>query len=223
MERPYLLAPSLLACDPGNMAGHMAAAAAGGATLWHLDIMDGHFVPNLSFGPHICAGLKRHTALPLDAHLMVQYPSAFVEPFLKAGAACVNVHVETETVEILQNLLRAIRDWEAKPAVTLKPGTPVSAVLPYVKLVDMVLLMSVEPGYGGQSFMPQSLPRARELRALLDRENPVCDLQIDGGITLENVRDAKAAGVNVFVAGSSVFGAPDIAARCREFCGAIGS
>ena len=216
-----LLSPSLLACDPGQMAAHMEKAALGGAKLWHLDIMDGHFVPNLSFGPHICSGLKRHTDLPLDAHLMVQYPSNFVEPFLKAGAAYVNVHVETETVEILQNLLRSIRAAGVKPAVTIKPKTPVTDVLPYVKMVDMVLLMSVEPGYGGQGFIPESLVRARHLRDILDAENPACDLQIDGGITLANVKAVKEAGVNIFVAGSSVFGAADIETRCRDFCAVI--
>ncbi len=214
------LEPSLLAADPYCLAGQMDAAARGGARAWHLDIMDGHFVPNLSFGPHICEGICGHTEFPVTAHLMVQNPSKFVNLFLNAGATAVLVHTETEQ-DALPELLKTIRDAGAAPGIVLCPITPVEAVLPYLALVSRVLLMSVVPGHGGQALLPESYGRIRALRSLLDREAPTVSLMLDGGITLENAPNLLDAGVDVLVAGSAVFGAHDIEARCREFSGIL--
>lgn len=217
MKRQILLEPSLLAADPGRLAEQMGQAERGGASLWHLDVMDGHFVPNLSFGPHICAGLKSHSALPINAHLMVKEPSRFADAFLAAGASSVIVHVETETQSALMSLLRSIRKAGSIPAVSLRPGTPAEALLPYLPLIDRVLVMSVEPGYGGQELLPSSYGRIHTLRALIDRENPAVSIQLDGGVTLENAPRLIEAGVDILIAGSAVFNAPDIEARCRAF------
>jgi ribulose-phosphate 3-epimerase len=200
----------------------MEAAERGGAGGWHLDIMDGHFVPNLSFGPHICAGIAKRTRLPVTAHLMVENPQNFVSPFLEAGAATVLLHVETETTEVLTGLLTRIRDAGAAPGVVLRPKTPLEAVLPTLPFADTVLLMSVEPGFGGQPLLPESFSRIRALRALLDREKPGTPLMLDGGVTLDNTPNLLEAGVDLFVAGNSVFGAPDIEETCRSFCRRIG-
>lgn len=209
------LAPSLLAANPANLAVDIAAAERGGAELLHVDIMDGHFVPNLSFGPHISAGISKVTRLPQDVHLMVEKPSMLAEPFIKAGAAGINVHVETETPEKLINLLKDIRGRGIRAAVTLKPKTPLAEVLPYLDHIDMVLLMTVEPGYGGQSFLAGSLDRIRDMRGILSGR--ATDLQVDGGITLENAPDCIKAGANVLVAGSSVFGDGNIERRASDF------
>lgn len=211
----YMLAPSMLAADPARLADEAAAAGRGGASMLHMDIMDGHFVPNLSFGPHICAGIAKVSRLPQDVHLMVERPSQFAEPFIEAGAAGINVHVETETPEILINLLEGVRSRGLRTAVTLKPKTPLDEVLRYLGVVDMVLLMTVEPGYGGQSFLPGSLERIAGMRRIIaDRD---IDLQVDGGVTLENAPDCIKAGANVLVAGSSVFGGGDAEARALRF------
>jgi ribulose-phosphate 3-epimerase len=216
-----ILEPSLLAADPGRLAEQMAEAELGGALEWHFDVMDGHFVPNLSFGPHVCKGLLRHTKLPINAHLMVAEPQLFACDFLNAGASSVVIHVETGTPEILAETLTRIRGGGAVPGIALNPGTAVEAVLPYLPLVDRVLLMSVEPGFGGQAFIPGSIGRLRSLRALLDKENPAVRIQLDGGVTLAHTEDAVKAGADILIAGSAVFAAPDIEARCREFTALI--
>jgi ribulose-phosphate 3-epimerase len=199
------------------MAEQMAEAERGGASLWHLDIMDGHFVPNLSYGPHVCAGLRKYTSLPIDAHLMVKNPSRFTEPFLRAGAAFVTLHAEVADTEPIPQLLCEIKKAGATPGISLNPKTPLEAVAPYFQHVGLVLLMSVEPGYGGQAFIPESIGRLRELRAMINRADPDIILQIDGGVTLENAKAAAEAGADILVAGSAVFAAPDIEKRCRAF------
>jgi ribulose-phosphate 3-epimerase len=195
----------------------MEEAARGGAGMWHLDVMDGHFVPNLSFGPHICAGLHRHTALPIDVHLMTERPSRFIDPFLHAGASSVILHVEVEKDEPVTQMLREIKDAGAIPAITLRPRTPLEVIEPYFPLVSRVLLMTVEPGYGGQELLPDSIERIRDLRSFIDGLGFDIDIQIDGGVTLENAPAAIAAGADILIAGNAVFDAPDIEARCRAF------
>lgn len=205
----------MLAANPANLASDIGAAARGGATLLHVDVMDGHFVPNLSFGPHISAGLAKVVDLPQDVHLMVERPTRFADPFIKAGASGINVHVETETTEILQRLLADIRGRKVRTAVTIKPGTLVDAIVPFLDLVDMILIMTVEPGYGGQSFLPGSTERIRLVKSMLSGR-PV-DIQVDGGITLENAPACIEAGANILVAGSAVFGAGDAARGAAQF------
>ncbi len=212
-----ILAPSLLAADAAHFGEAAAAARRGGAAMLHLDIMDGHFVPNLSFGPHVAACLNKTVNLPLDVHLMVEQPSRFVEPFCDAGAASVNLHVETESTPALLSLLRGVHERGLRTAVTLKPGTALERLEPFLEHVDMVLIMTVEPGYGGQAMLPGSLGRIAAARALLDAHGGRILLQIDGGVTLENAADCRRAGADILVAGSSVFGAPDIEERVRQF------
>jgi ribulose-phosphate 3-epimerase len=206
-----------LAADPGRLAEQMAAAERGGAAEWHLDVMDGRFVPNLSFGPHVCKGLLRHTSLPVNAHLMVAEPQLFIDAFLEAGASSVVIHAEAGGSKTISEMLTRIRDGGAIPGISLNPETAVEAVVPYLPLVDRVLLMSVEPGFGGQAFLPGSIGRLRALRAIADNENPAVQIQLDGGVTLAHVKAALEAGADILIAGSAVFAAPDIEARCREF------
>ncbi|MCL1806191.1 MAG: ribulose-phosphate 3-epimerase [Oscillospiraceae bacterium] len=217
MNRQKTLEPSLLAADPGFLAEQMKQAERGGALMWHLDVMDGHFVPNLSFGPHICAGLKIHTQLPIDVHLMVSNPSRLIDPFLEAGASSVILHVELADSEPIPQMLREIRLAGAVPAISLNPKTPLELIEPYLLMVGRVLLMSVEPGYGGQTFLPGSIDRVRELRERIGRVNPDVEIQLDGGVTLENAKAAAEAGADILIAGSAVFEASDIEARCRKF------
>ena len=200
----YLL-PSLLAADAADFGGSVRAVEEGGAHALHLDIMDGHFVPNLSYGPHICRCLSRITRLPLDVHLMVTNPERFVKPFLEAGATGITVHLESDCPD-LPGLLATIREEGALVGLSIKPKTAVEAVLPYLPLVDMVLLMTVEPGYGGQAFIPESLERIAALRGLLDAHKPGCLIELDGGIGADNIVQCAVLGAEALVAGSACFG-----------------
>ena len=217
MNRQKILEPSLLAADPGLLAVQMQAAERGGAKMWHLDVMDGHFVPNLSFGPHVCKKLRRHTELPIDVHLMVERPSQFIDRFLAAGAASISIHAELGGDEPISQMLREIREAGAIPAVAIRPTTPPEAVMPYLPLVGMVLLLSVQPGFGGQEMLPGTLERARGMRKIIDRCNPAIQLQLDGGVNEKNAATILDAGVDILIAGNAVFDAPDIEAQCREF------
>lgn len=200
-----ILAPSLLAADAAHLERHASAARRGGAGLLHLDIMDGHFVPNLSFGPHVCAALARTGCLPLDVHLMVARPADLIDAFAECGASILTVHAELGHDATLHALER-IRALGLRTGLSIKPATPVDAVLPFLPLTDMVLLMTVEPGFGGQGFLPGSLERIRELRDLLNREKPNTRLEIDGGVRAANIAQCAQAGADVFVAGSASFG-----------------
>ena len=181
----------------------------------HVDVMDVHFVPNISIGVPVVQSLRRHTDAFLDVHLMISQPEKYIDAFAQAGADLVNIHYEAEGDKA--ELLRRIRALGKKAALTIKPCTPADAVFPYLPLLDMVLVMSVEPGFGGQSFMPESLPKLRALRAEINRRGLRCDLEIDGGITLQTAPLAIEAGANVLVAGSAVYGAPDLDERIRAF------
>lgn len=209
------LSPSLLSADFAHLARDMALA--GRADWMHIDVMDGHFVPNITIGVPVVKSLRRATSLPLDVHLMITDPSRYLDAFLDAGADILTLHVETETPEKLAAALSRIRARGKKAALTLKPATPIAALEPFWPLLDMVLVMTVEPGFGGQGFLPESIPKIENLRARLDAVNPTCEIEVDGGITLDNLRAVAEAGANVFVAGSAVFGAPDIPARVEEF------
>lgn len=211
MTTQAIIAPSVLNADFLNLGSQIRATEAGGAGYIHLDIMDGHFVPNISFGPGIATMIRKATQLPIDCHLMIENPERYIPEFAKAGAQIINVQVES--TRHLDRLLQQIRELGCKPAVTLNPATPLESISEILDLVDMVLIMSVNPGFGGQSLIPYCLDKVRRLRAL----RPQLDIQIDGGIKLDNISQAKEAGANIFVVGSAIFGTPDPQATTREF------
>ncbi len=198
------LAPSILAADFARLGEQVLEADRGGADTIHIDVMDGHFVPNISFGPLMVEVCKKVTTLPLDVHLMISQPERFFESFARAGADSLTIHAEA--TYHLHRAVQHIKDLGLNAGVVLNPGTPLEFLQPVLTDVDLVLIMSVNPGFGGQKFIETALERIRTVRGWLDRENPACDLQVDGGITLETVSRARNAGANVFVAGSSVFG-----------------
>ena len=203
-----LLAPSLLSADFVRLAEEIARVEAAGADWLHLDIMDGHFVPNLTFGPPVVAAIRKISKLPLDVHLMVSNPAALVEQFAEAGANYLTVHVETEPH--LHRLVNRIRELGVKPAVTLNPATSVDLLDEILSEVDMVLVMSVNPGFGGQKFIPASLAKIRRLKQKLNRLDRQVLIEVDGGVNQETAPQLIEAGVDVLVAGSAVFGSADM-------------
>ncbi len=202
-----LIAPSILAADLTRLGAEIQQAETGGADWLHVDIMDGHFVPNLTFGPAIVAACRRVTRLPLDVHLMIEQPERLLAEFAQAGASRIIVHVET--CPHLHRTLQHIRELGCQAGVTLNPGTSANLIFPVLHLVDQVLVMSVNPGFGGQNFLPETLAKTRELRQALSQANPEAYIEMDGGITAKTAPAARQAGVDVFVAGTAIFKHPD--------------
>jgi ribulose-phosphate 3-epimerase len=201
------VAPSLLACDLAHVADEVRSVEAAGADLLHFDVMDGHFVPNLTFGPGLCAAVRRLTQLPLDVHLMVTNPDALVEAFVEAGANRVSVHVEAATH--LHRSLTHIRALGAQPGVALNPATPASALDEIWPYVDFVLIMSVNPGFGGQHLILETLDKIARLRSERDQRSAAVELVVDGGVEPGNAQALRSLGVDVLVAGTAVFRAAD--------------
>jgi ribulose-phosphate 3-epimerase len=214
MNRRVLVSPSLLSSDFGRLAEEVRAVEAAGADWIHVDVMDGRFVPNITMGPVVVQAIKKAATRPLDVHLMIVEPEKYVEAFVKAGADILTVHVEACTH--LHRVIQQIRHAGAKPAVVLNPATPLSSVEEVLGDVDLVLLMSVNPGFGGQGFIPQTVDKVRRLRAMLDARGLSTDIEVDGGINAETGRQVVEAGANVLVAGSYVFGSKDYAAAIRS-------
>jgi ribulose-phosphate 3-epimerase len=200
-----VLAPSILSADFARLADEVRAVDEGGAALIHVDVMDGHFVPNLTLGPDVTRAIRRSTELPVDCHLMVERPAEFVEAFAEAGADMISVHVEVE--RHLHRTLRAIRDRGLKAGVVLNPATPLTVLDEVLAHADYVLLMSVNPGFGGQTFIPRVLDKVRRLRERIERERLSVRIEIDGGVGPDNIDEVAASGVDMIVAGSAVFGA----------------
>ena len=208
-------APSILSADFVNLERDIRALGPAGADYVHVDVMDGLFVPNITIGIPVVAAIKRISPLPLDVHLMIDRPIRYVEGFCKAGADILTLHVEADTTENTLAALQQIRALGVRPAISVKPKTPAEAVLPFLKFCDLILVMTVEPGFGGQSFMADMMPKLRMIRAWIDEQNPGCELEVDGGVNEQTGRICRENGANVLVAGSAWFKNPDPAAFCR--------
>jgi len=209
-----LIAPSILAADFAALGDAIAAAERGGADLIHVDVMDGHFVPNLTIGPPVVKSLKRVVTVPLDVHLMIEEPDRYIEAFAEAGAAMISVHVEAVTH--LHRTVQAIKALGVKAGVVLNPATPAFAIQELAADVDFVLVMSVNPGFGGQTFIPRSESKLREVRALLDSAGSSAPIEIDGGVDQHNIARVVAAGARMVVAGSAIFNTADPERATRE-------
>lgn len=212
--RRITIAPSLLAADFGRLREEVAAIEAAGADWLHLDVMDGHFVPNISFGPVLLAALRKHTRLPFDVHLMITPVDPFLQAFVDAGADHITLHPEAGPH--LHRSLQTIRGLGRKAGIVLNPATPLDTVAWTLDLVDIILVMSVNPGFGGQVFLPSQLPKIAALRRMIDDSGHSIALAVDGGITARTAPSVIAAGADTLIAGTAVFGAPDYAAAIRD-------
>lgn len=211
------IAPSILSADFANLERDIQKIST--ADYVHVDVMDGVFVPNITIGVPVVKAIRPTTALPLDVHLMITRPVRYVEQFCDAGADIVTVHVEADEEAAIHEAVAKIRAKGKRPGVVLKPKTPAEAALPFLEDVDMVLVMTVEPGFGGQSFMAGQMEKVSAIRRWIDRKNPACELEVDGGVAPDTCRTCIDAGANVLVAGSAVYKADDIPARIRELRG----
>ena len=221
--RPHAIqiAPSILSADFAALGRDIAAVERGGADLIHIDVMDGHFVPNITIGVPVVRSIKRVTTRPLDVHLMIAHPDDYIDDFVEAGATMVSVHVEA--APHLHRTINYIKSAGAKAGVVINPSTPVSSLEEIAREVDFVLVMSVNPGFGGQSFIPQSLGKLRRVRALLDSVASPAPIEVDGGIDRDNVADVVAAGATIIVAGNAIFSDPDPEAATRALRAAASS
>ena len=204
-----ILSPSILSCDYMNMQRDFDYCKECGVKWFHVDIMDGHFVPNMSFGYSLVAAMRKVTDLVLDVHLMIDTPIKYAEEFCKAGADYLTIHVESDTRENIKKTLELIRSLGVKPGIVVKPKTTAQEIAEFLPLVDMVLVMTVEPGFGGQKFMADMMPKLKQLRAMLNEVNPACHLEVDGGVDLVTGEVCKENGADVLVAGSAYFKAAD--------------
>lgn len=209
------IAPSILSADFARLGAEVEDVKRGGADYAHVDVMDGLFVPNISIGIPVVKSLRKATDMFLDVHLMIERPLRYVEQFCLAGAELVNFHVEADSEENIHAAIAKAHELGKKAGVTVKPKTPAEAVLPFINEVELVLVMTVEPGFGGQSFMYDQLEKIKKIRAIIDENNPACELEADGGIDAVTAPLARDAGCDVLVAGSAVFGKPDRAAAIK--------
>ena len=209
------VAPSILSADFVNLERDIRALKKTGADYVHVDVMDGLFVPNITIGIPVVAAIRRITDMPLDVHLMIDRPLRYVDDFCKAGSNLLTVHVEADTQENTLAALKRIRENGVRAAISVKPKTPAEAVLPFLPYCDLILVMTVEPGFGGQSFMQDMMPKLKTIRGYIDAQNPGCELEVDGGVNTETARICRENGANVLVAGSAYFKAADPAAFVR--------
>ncbi len=215
-----LIAPSVLSADFSRLGEEIAAAETAGADLFHLDVMDGHFVPNLTFGPIVVSAIRKLTKLPLHVHLMIEEPGRYAEQFIKSGADILSFHIEV--LPDPTGVMDRIRALGAKPALALNPPTPFSRVEPFIASIDALLVMTVNPGFGGQEFIEDVLPKIAEARAARDAIKASFHIEVDGGITQETAPRAASQGADVFVAGSYIFHASDVAAAVKRLREAVG-
>jgi ribulose-phosphate 3-epimerase len=203
------IAPSILSADFSQLGEEIKKVESAGADMIHIDVMDGHFVPNLTFGPPVIAALRKVTKLPFDVHLMVKNPQDLIDPFVKAGADIITLHAETSPH--LHRLIQNVKELGVKAAVALNPSTPLSTIEEILDQLDMILIMSVNPGFGGQQFISSALNKIERLRAVLNQRNLSVDIQVDGGINERTAAQVVAAGANILVAGSAIYGSADMA------------
>ena len=209
-----IIAPSILSADLWKLGQDVEEVAAAGADWIHVDIMDGHFVPNLSFGPAVVKSLKSHISVPLDVHLMVQRPMDFIESFAKAGSDFLTIHIEAQ--DDVKEALLMIKNLGVKAGLSIKPDTDPKSLTPFLNLLDLVLVMSVQPGFGGQGFLPSSPQQIKAVREIIDESGRFVYLEVDGGINAQTAREAALAGANALVAGNAIFGAPNKAQALQE-------
>ncbi len=197
------IAPSILSADFSRLGEEVRAVEKAGADVIHVDVMDGHFVPNITIGPLVVEGLRKLTSLPLDVHLMIENPERYVEAFAQAGSDWITVHVEA--CPRLKQIIRKINQLKVRPGIVLKPATPLKTLFPVIDYIELVLLMSVNPGFGGQSFMPSTLKKIERLRKIVDQNRYPLEIEVDGGIKTENIGEVSRAGGDVFVVGTGIF------------------
>lgn len=207
MKTEKLIAPSILSANFGSLAQEIQSVQTAGADWIHVDVMDGHFVPNITIGPLGVQAIRPHTKLPIDVHLMIENPQNYIEAFVKAGANCISIHVEAE--HHLDRAITLIKDCGARAGVALNPATPIKSIDPVLEIVDFVLIMTVNPGFGGQKFIPYCKQKIRDLKKRIDQQNLNVLIEIDGGVKVSNVKELSQCGTNIFVAGSAIFQSKD--------------
>jgi ribulose-phosphate 3-epimerase len=197
------IAPSILSADFSRLGDEVKAVEGGGADVIHVDVMDGHFVPNITIGPLVVQGLKKLTSLPLDVHLMIENPERYIETFAQAGSDWITFH--EEACPHPKRVIKKIRQLNVRPGIVLKPATPLKTLFPILEDLDLILIMSVNPGFGGQSFIPSTLKKIARLKKLIDNHRYPVEIEVDGGIKIENIREVSKAGGDVFVVGTGIF------------------
>jgi ribulose-phosphate 3-epimerase len=214
------IAPSILSADFSRLGEEVEAVERAGADLIHVDVMDGHFVPNLTIGPLVVTGLRKLTSLPLDVHLMIEKPERYIEAFAQAGSTWITFHAEV--CPRLGQMIKKVRQLKVRPGVVLNPSTPLKTLYPVVDAIDLVLLMSVHPGFGGQSFIPSTLKKIERLRRIIDQNHYPLEIEVDGGIKAENIGEVSRAGGDIFVLGTGIFKTKDYAETVRRLREEIG-
>jgi len=214
------IAPSILSADFSRLADEVGAVEKAGADVIHVDVMDGHFVPNITIGPLVVQGLRKLTSLPLDVHLMIENPDRYIDPFVQAGGNWITVHAEV--CPHLRRTIKKVRQLNARPGIVLKPATPLKTLFPVLDEIDLILIMSVNPGFGGQSFIPSTLKKIERLRKIVDQNRYPLEIEVDGGVKVENIRDVSAAGADIFVVGTGIFKTNDYEETIRKLRQEIG-